>query len=110
MNERFQKEEILFIIKEIENNPASTQRTLSQRLGVSLGKTNYLIKELIKKGFIEAQNFSHNSSKLKKINYILTKQGFEHKIQLMRDFLYIKEVEYNSIKQELERIADKKES
>ncbi|MBU0503268.1 MAG: MarR family EPS-associated transcriptional regulator [Candidatus Omnitrophica bacterium] len=106
MNEHIGQEEILFIIKEIENNPSTTQRTLSQKIGISLGKTNYLLKELIKKGFIEASNFSNNPGKLKKINYILTAKGFEHKIELMHLFLKIKEVEYNSLKQDLERITN----
>lgn len=106
MNEHIGQEEILFIIKEIENNPATTQRTLSQKIGISLGKTNYLLRELIKKGFIEAGNFSNNPGKLKKINYILTAKGFERKIELMQHFLKIKEVEYNSIKQDLEQIAN----
>jgi EPS-associated MarR family transcriptional regulator len=107
MNEHSEKEEILFIIKEIENNPAITQRTLSQKIGISLGKTNYLLKELIKKGFIEASNFSNNPGKLKKINYILTPKGFEHKIELMQHYLKIKEAEYNLIKQDLEHITNR---
>ena len=35
------KEETLSIIKEIELNPAATQRELSQRLGISLGKNSH---------------------------------------------------------------------
>ncbi|MFH1508110.1 MAG: MarR family EPS-associated transcriptional regulator [Candidatus Omnitrophota bacterium] len=103
----FLKEENLFIIKEIESNPASTQRTLSGKLGISLGKTNYLLKELIKKGLVEVQNFSNNPDKLKKINYILTTKGFEHKIQLMYYFLKIKEIEYNLLKKECEELDSK---
>ncbi|MDP2939753.1 MAG: winged helix-turn-helix transcriptional regulator [Candidatus Omnitrophota bacterium] len=44
-------EETLSIIKEIEATPATTQRIISNKLGISLGKTNYLLKALIKKGF-----------------------------------------------------------
>lgn len=107
MIEQSPKEEILHIIKEIEVNPSTTQRTLSQKIGISLGKTNYLLKELIKKGFVEAKNFSDNPGKLQKINYMLTPKGFEHKIHLMHHFLKIKESEYNLIKQELEQLAVK---
>lgn len=105
MIQQGQKEKIIFIIKEIESDPQATQRAIAQKVGISLGQTNYLIKELIKKGLIEVKNFSSNNSKLRKLNYILTKQGFDHKLQLMRHFLKVKESEYNLIKQELEQLA-----
>ncbi|MFA5156115.1 MAG: MarR family EPS-associated transcriptional regulator [Candidatus Omnitrophota bacterium] len=101
------KEENLFIIKELETNPAATQRVLSDKLGISLGKTNYLLKALIKKGFIKVHNFSHNPGKIQKINYYLTKHGLEEKIRLMRIFLKKKEAEYNFLKQEWEAILIK---
>jgi EPS-associated MarR family transcriptional regulator len=104
MFEQPPKEEILSIIKEIEADPASTQRVLSQKLGISLGKTNYLLKELIKKGLIKARSFSHNPGRLKKIHYILTKEGFEEKLRLTQHFLLKKEAEYNQLKQEWEKL------
>ncbi len=107
MLEQNPKEEVFFIIKEIQANPATTQRTLSNKLDISLGKTNYLLKELIKKGFIEVRNFSSNPGKFKKIHYILTRKGLEHKIHLMHHFLKIKENEYNLLKQEFEQLAIK---
>jgi len=101
MNEQpLLKEENLLIIKEIETQPSSTQRHLSSKLGISLGKTNYLLKELTKKGFVKVRNFSDNPGKLGKIQYYLTKEGLEHKIQLMQHFLKEKEIEYNQLKNE----------
>ena len=102
MTEQLQKEEILFIFKELEANPNITQRDLSSRLNISLGKTNYLFRELILKGFIKTKNFTGNPGKLRKINYFLTKKGLEEKFRLLQHFLQIKEVEYNKLKQELE--------
>ena len=102
MSEQVPKEENLLIIKEIETSPGITQRDISQKLGISLGKTNYLFKELVKKGLIKAKNFSYNPGKLKKIHYILTKEGFEEKLRLTQHFLQKKEVEYNRLKQEWE--------
>lgn len=99
------KEEVLSIIKEIENDSTITQRALSTKLGISLGKINYLLKELIKKEIIKARNFSGNPGKLRKIHYILTKEGFEHKIQLMHHFLKVKEEEYNRIRKEWKELA-----
>lgn len=107
MIEQTPKEEILLIIKEIETDPAATQRTVSRKLGISLGKTNYLLRELIKKGFIKAKNFTNNSEKLKKIQYLLTERGLEEKIRLTYHFLQRKEAEYNNLRQEWERLNGK---
>ncbi len=105
MFERTQKEELLHIIKHLESDPAMSQRILSGRLNVSLGKTNYLLKELIKKGFIKAQSFSHNSGKLQKVNYLLTKEGFEERLRLTSYFLKAKEDEYIQMKREWEKLT-----
>jgi len=102
MTEQPQTEETLFIFKELEANPNTTQRDLSSRLNISLGKTNYLLRELILKGFIKSKNFTGNSGKIKKINYFLTEKGLNEKFRLLKHFLQIKEVEYNKLKQEME--------
>jgi len=47
----------------------TTQRDLSIRLNISLGKTDYLLRELILKGFIKVKNFTGNPGKPGKINY-----------------------------------------
>lgn len=97
------KEENLNIIKEIESHPVITQRGLSTKLSISLGKINYLLKELIKKGFIEIKNFSNNPGKLNKIQYHLTKEGLRHKIHITQYLLKVKAAEYNKIKQEYDQ-------
>lgn len=108
MIEHIEQEEILSIIKEIEQDPSTTQRTVSQKLGISLGKTNYLLRELIKKGLVKAQSFTAKPDKLKKLNYILTKKGFEEKVRLTRHFLRKKESEYLFLKNELKNILYQK--
>lgn len=100
MIEQPQKEENLLLLKELEAKPNITQRELSVRLNISLGKTNYLLRELIFKGFIKAKNFTNNSGKLMKIHYLLTEKGLEEKFRLLKHFLQIKEEEYNKLKQE----------
>ncbi len=108
MTELPQKEENLFIFKELEARPNISQRDLSSRLSISLGKTNYLLRELILKGFIKAKNFTSGSGKLRKIHYILTEKGMAEKIRLLRHFLQIKEAEYNKLRQEMEHILNEK--
>lgn len=106
MVEQAPKEEILHIIKHVEDDPAVSQRILSNRLNISLGKTNYLLKALVKKGFIKAHDFSHNTGKLRKVNYLLTKEGLEEKMRLTYYFLKTKEHEYALMKKEWEGITN----
>jgi EPS-associated MarR family transcriptional regulator len=96
-------EDTLSVMKEIEANPKVTQRTVSKKLGISLGKTNYLIRELIAKGLVKGESFSSNPGKLKKISYILTSKGLEEKINLIHHFLKKKEIEYYALKDEWEK-------
>ena len=105
MIEQAPREEILHIIKHVEVEPGASQRVLSNRLNISLGKTNYLLKELVKKGFIKTQNFSHNSGKFQKVNYLLTKEGLEEKLRLTSYFLKAKEAEYNQMRMEWEKLT-----
>ncbi len=97
------KEETLRLIKEIEDNPVLNQRVLSQKLNISLGKTNYLLRELTKKGIVKMRSFSRSTKKAKKLRYILTTKGMEEKIKLTYYFLQVKEKEYNRLRREYER-------
>lgn len=94
-------EKILSVIKELEQNPALTQRELAQRLKVSLGKINYFVNALIDKGIIEAKNFKNSRNKLSYM-YMLTPEGIRIKLQLIQKFLEWKTREYERLKEELE--------
>jgi len=96
------KEETLQLIKEIEGNSSLNQRLISKRLNISLGKTNYLLKELVKKGIVKIKSFSKNPRKAKKLKYILTPKGIKQKMKLTYYFLQVKEKEYNRLKKEYE--------
>ncbi|MFA5363059.1 MAG: MarR family EPS-associated transcriptional regulator [Candidatus Omnitrophota bacterium] len=103
---KIEQEDTLYLLSEISNSPHLTQRELSSKLKISLGKTNYLIQQLIKKGVLKADSFSRNPDKLKKISYILTKKGLQEKIDLTLFFLKVKEEEYNKIKFYWEQISN----
>ena len=45
------------VLRKIERIPDSSQRKLAQELGFSLGKLNYCLKALQKKGLVKLQNF-----------------------------------------------------
>ncbi len=57
------------VLQAIERNPDITQRELAEQLGLSLGKTNFLINALLEKGAIKMENFRRSDTKLKKIAY-----------------------------------------
>jgi EPS-associated MarR family transcriptional regulator len=63
------------VLKAIEANPDITQRELAEALGLSLGKTNFLVNALLEKGAIKMENFRRSDTKLKKIAYLLTPAG-----------------------------------
>ena len=64
-NKQEDREDLRFrILKLIEQNPELNQRDLAQELGVSLGKTNYVLKALVAKGMVKLDNFNRNQNKL----------------------------------------------
>ena len=52
------------ILKILENNPHLAQREISKEMGLSLGKTNYIIRALIDRGFLKLNNFKHSDNKM----------------------------------------------
>ena len=99
--EKLDHEKVLFILKEIESNPHVTQRDLSEKGSISLGKVNFLINALINKGIIKAQNFKNSKNKLAYM-YLFTSYGIKMKLQMTREFLEIKTIEYERLKREIE--------
>ena len=88
------------VLREIDNSSKPTQRQLANKLGFSLGKLNYCIKALKKKGLVKISNFEKNPNKLKYI-YILTPRGISQKTRLTINFMKAKMKEYDTLKKEL---------
>ena len=88
------------ILRKIVKLPEASQRDLAKELGFSLGKLNYCLKALQKKGLVKIQNFKRNP---KKINYfyILTPAGISEKTKLTVNFMKRKMEEYDELKKEL---------
>lgn len=91
------------VLKLLSENPALTQRELSEKLGVSLGKTNYCLSALVHKGYIKMKNLKNSNNK-KAYIYVLTPDGIEQKLSLTLEFLKIKMREYEEIKKEIETL------
>lgn len=92
------------ILRTIENKPDITQRELAQQLGVSKGKTNYLIAALLEKGLIKIENFQRGEDKFGKIAYLLTAEGIKNRVALTRAYLARKETEYKALKAEIQAL------
>ena len=95
------KEDHFQVLRKIYNNPETTQRDLAQSLGFSLGKLNYCLKELKKKGLIKFKNFNKQSNKINYLQYILTPRGISIRTQLTINFMKRKMEEYEELKREL---------
>ncbi|MBN1604452.1 MAG: MarR family EPS-associated transcriptional regulator [Chitinispirillaceae bacterium] len=89
------------VIKEIESNPSHTQRTLADKLGVSLGKVNYVLTGLIEKGLIRAKKLKNEPENIR-WNYLLTREGLQEKVELTRNYLKRREEEFEVLRQEIE--------
>ncbi|MBN1545046.1 MAG: MarR family EPS-associated transcriptional regulator [Syntrophaceae bacterium] len=96
-------EEALRVLREIGSNPEMTQRELSSRLGLSLGKINFLVKALIDKGLIKAENFKNSKQKSAYL-YFLTPRGIEEKTRATYHFLKRKMDEYERLEAEIKQL------
>jgi EPS-associated MarR family transcriptional regulator len=103
--DRLENEEALRIFREINRSPEMTQREFSSRLGISLGKVNFLINSLIQKGFVKVENFKKSSSKSKYL-YCLTPRGIEEKSRMTYLFLKRKMREYEHLELEIQQLRE----
>ena len=91
------------VLRLIEEKPQISQRELARVLGVSLGKTHYLLKALLDKGLVKANNFRRSDNKLA-YAYLLTPSGIAAKLDLTKAFLRHKEAEYEVVREEIVRL------
>jgi EPS-associated MarR family transcriptional regulator len=104
-NTSLEKEELLQVLREIKNNPEMTQRELSTKLGISLGKVNFLMKALIRQGLIKAHNFKNSNNKNAYL-YYLTPSGIEVKARTTYFFLKRKMQEYEQLETEIRLLRE----
>ncbi len=89
-------------LRKIHNNPEKSQRELAGDMGFSLGKMNYCLNELKKKGLIKISNFKKNPKKLRYI-YLLTPNGISIKTKLTINFMKKKMQEYDELQKEIKK-------
>jgi EPS-associated MarR family transcriptional regulator len=93
----------LAAMRAVAESPMASQRGLAQKLGISLGKTNLLIRALLEKGLVKSENFRRSDNKLAYL-YLLTPSGVVTKAQLTRAYLQRKEREYAQLQMEITRL------
>lgn len=81
----------------VHERAAMSQRELAARLGVSVGKTNFVLRALLDKGLVKVENFRRSDNKLGYL-YLLTPRGLAEKARLTRDFIARKEGEYEGLR------------
>lgn len=91
------------VMRLLQAKPDMSQRQMAKALGLSLGKTNYCVQALLKKGWLKLQNFSGNANK-QAYAYLLTPEGIANKAQLTTRFLQRKQQEYVLLKAEIEAL------
>jgi EPS-associated MarR family transcriptional regulator len=104
MNNYYQQEIRYRLLKILSRNPHLTQREMAGEMGISLGKVNYFLSELVKEGFIRINRFKDSENKLQYL-YKLTPIGLEAKAGLTVTFLKRKIAEYNEIKKQIRELA-----
>lgn len=95
----------LAVLRLLEQRPDMTQRELSGVLGLSLGKTHYVLHALLDRGLVKAGNFRRSDNKLA-YAYVLTPTGMREKIRLTRAFLSRKETEFEQLRHTIAVLKD----
>ena len=89
------------VLRKIQKTPDSSQRELAEELGFSLGKLNYCLKALQKKGLVKLQNFKKKNNKISYLQYVITPKGISERTKLTINFMKKKIKEYDELKREL---------
>ncbi|MBF9040311.1 MarR family EPS-associated transcriptional regulator [Rhodobacterales bacterium LSUCC0387] len=87
----------------IHQEAGISTRKLAERLQISNGAAYYVLKSLIEKGYVKAENFSNSNNKLG-YSYFLTPTGLREKSALASQFIALKRKEYNTLRAELESL------
>lgn len=97
------KQDYFEVLRKLQKKPEASQRELAEDLGFSLGKLNYCIKALQKKGYVKLKNFRKKDNKLKYLQYVITPRGIAERTKLTISFMRRKMKEYDELKDELEK-------
>jgi DNA-binding MarR family transcriptional regulator len=89
----------LRILEEFEQDPAQSQRDLSQKLKISLGMVNVFTKRLAKKGYFKLTTIPKN-----RIQYILTPKGIAEKSRLTYQYILYSMQHYKATRSKIKQL------
>ncbi len=98
------KQDHFEVLRRLQKKPKASQRELAEDLGFSLGKLNYCIKALQRKGYVKLKNFKKKDNKIKYLQYVITPRGIAERTKLTISFMKRKMREYDELKAELDKI------
>lgn len=93
----------LAVLRLLGERPEMSQRELSEALGLSLGKTHYVLHALLDRGLVKARNFRRSDRKLA-YAYVLTPTGLKEKLLLTKAFLERKEAEFEALRRTIDTL------
>lgn len=96
------------VLRKIKEVPEFSQRELAEELGFSLGKLNYCLKALQKKGLVKLKNFQKKTNKINYLQYVITPKGIAERTKLTINFMKRKMKEYDELKKELHNAKKRK--
>tara|TARA_B100000700_G_scaffold225299_1_gene248539 strand:- start:189 stop:500 length:312 start_codon:yes stop_codon:yes gene_type:complete len=99
----FKNEDHFEVLRKIDKDPKASQRKMAEELNFSLGKLNYCLRALKKKGFVKIKNFQKNPNKVNYIQYVITPKGITERTKLTINFMKRKMREYDELKNELNK-------
>jgi EPS-associated MarR family transcriptional regulator len=102
-------EHVMKALRVLEKHPELSQRQLAKALGISLGKTHYILNSLIDVGLVKVDNFKRSDNKLG-YAYLLTPRGFVEKAKVTKRFLSRKKREYKEIERQIADLTKEVES
>ena len=97
------------ILKLLSAQPKLSQRTLAEKLGISLGRTNYILSELIERGIVKMKRLQSAPQKIL-YAYLITPEGLEEKSKIAAHLLKQKQEEYEQIKTRIKEIMEELET
>jgi EPS-associated MarR family transcriptional regulator len=101
--EQFKDDKELDALRLVHRQGASSQREMAAALGISLGKSNFIVRALLARGWMKVRRFKNSDNKRRYL-YLLTPSGVAEKGRRTRAFIHASEERYLLLKQQLEAL------